>query len=73
MLRLMFNEYEEERQIFPVALAATAAPGLISYRAPISHGIFIDPRQEAITKRKWSTDAPAWRIATKGLNLEGEY
>jgi hypothetical protein len=29
-------------------------------------------RMEKPTKRKWSSDAPSWRVATGGLNLEGE-
>jgi len=29
-------------------------------------------RMEKPTKREWSEDAPRWRVAIGGLNLEGE-
>ncbi|WP_147410208.1 hypothetical protein [endosymbiont GvMRE of Glomus versiforme] len=65
---LLLAKMSEEEETRIVAVASCAHRVNV-----ISHGDFIDPKPQAIKKRKWSSAAPDWRKACNGLNLEGEY
>ncbi|KAF8533812.1 hypothetical protein BDD12DRAFT_897707 [Trichophaea hybrida] len=60
----MTDDEDEQRKEYPPYYP----PGK---SALVSHGRFIDPKEEAIEARPFSTTAPNWRHAGQGVNLEG--
>jgi hypothetical protein len=71
-LKAKMSQDDERRRYACVSGLSRLQP--CSYRVSpiVSIGKFIDPKEEAITKREWSTTAPDWRKAARGVNLEGK-
>jgi hypothetical protein len=68
LLTIIQRKMSEEEETRIVSVASCAHKVHI-----ISHGDFVDPTPKSITKKKWSSTAPDWRTATRGLNLEGKH